>query len=606
MRFCLFILLFVPQLVIAQKWVAIDDDIAPIDRKDALMRQPAGTLGTDTTEIKQFLMDEVDNLKAPNVGLALENFAQSPKAKHYRFVQTLNGRKVFRGSVKLNVGNDGKILSLFDHTFGIQNDVDATFPDHGPYHEGLAVHYREPHNGILDHYNLEEVYFEENGLLIPAIRLEVAEKTDRYYELVLNKDVKVVYQNDLLCYAAPQDTTVTVWVFNPDPLTTAHQNYGAPYADAGDQDILQLNAERIAVEVPATFENDTFFLRNDFVQIRDFSFPDVAPVTSITPEFNYTRAESGFEDGNAFYHLTTFQQYIQSLGFTDLANYRIDVDPHALNGADNSNFNGAFNPPQLKFGEGGVDDAEDADVIIHEYGHAISNSAAPNTNVGGSERSALDEALGDYFASSYSRYLSTFRWADVFTWDGHNEYWGGRSSVSNDHYPEDLTNNLYGDADIWSATLMQIWGDIGREATDAIMLQTTYSFATGMTMPQAALAFIQADTLLFGGAHHDPIYQRMFDRGLLPASIGIDEVNPQEETFRVFNTKGFASGTQPLRIVSDKGISANLYNALGQRLQSYSAPNGVLHVPSNGLQSGVYILELSNDKDRKAIKLVKN
>lgn len=604
MRFLL-LLLLVPFFSFGQKWVGIDDDIAPIDRKDAVMRQPAGTLGTDTTEIKHFIMDEVANLKASNVGLVLENFVESPKAKHYRFVQTVNGRKIFRGSVKLNVGNDGKILSLFDHTFSIQNDVDASFPDHGPYHEGLAVHYREPHNGILDHYNLEEVYFEENGLLVPAIRLEVLEKTDRYYELVLNKDIKVIYQNDLLSYAAPQDSTVTIWVFNPDPLTTANQTYGAPYADAGDTDILQLNAERVAREVQATYDNETFSLKNDYVQIRDFSSPNVAPVTSITPEFNYTRSESGFEDGNVFYHLTTFQLYVQSLGF-NLVNYRIDADPHALFGADNSNFNGGANPPQLNFGEGGVDDAEDADVIIHEYGHAISNSAAPNTNFGGSERSALDEALGDYFASSYSRFLSQYRWSDVFTWDGHNEYWNGRSSVSNDHYPEDLANSLYADADIWSATIMQIWGDIGREATDAIMLQTTYSFATGMTMPQAALAFLQADTLLFGGAHHDPIYQRMYDRGLISSSTGVDEVNTQQETFRVFNTKGFASGTEPVRIVSDKAISANLYNALGQRLQTYSAPNGVLHVPSNGLQSGIYILELSNGKDRKAIKLVKH
>ncbi|MEZ4916786.1 MAG: hypothetical protein R2836_07345 [Chitinophagales bacterium] len=55
---------------------------------------------------------------------------------------------------------------------------------------------------------------------------------------------------------------------------------------------------------------------------------------------------------------------------------QISVDTHGNNGADNSFFSPAT-PLRLIFGEGGVDDAEDADVIIHEYGHAISHFAAP-------------------------------------------------------------------------------------------------------------------------------------------------------------------------------------------------------------------------------------
>jgi hypothetical protein len=535
----------------------------------------------------------------------LENQIASPKGVHYRFSQTINDRKVYRGSVKLNVDNDGRLLSLFDHTFEVPNFLDSEFPNHQPYHDGLMVHYETPNNGRLHNYTLSEVYFPEENELVPAIHLEVVETTNRYYELVLNKEVRVIYQNDLLSYSAPQDSIITMWVFNPDPLSSANQTYGVPYSDAFDMDVLELNAEREMVQAPVTFENDTFFLRNDYVAIKEFSLPSIEPAYSLTSEFNFTRAEPGFEDVNAFYHITAFQAHIQTLGFSNIVDYPIEVDVHALNGSDNSNFNPGFNPPRLQFGEGGVDDAEDADVIIHEYGHAVMHAAAPGTN-NGTERKALDEAAGDYFASSYSRHISNNRWEDVFTWDGHNEFWPGRSSVSSDHYPEDVDNNIYSDADIWSATLMEIWGDIGRDATDAIMIQAAYSFSEGMTMPQAALLFLQADTLLFGGTNFTPIRQRMYDRGLIPWNVGIEDQEYIAKPFRVYNSAGFTAGTGPMQVVSNQEFRANLFNSVGQLISSSGSDSNQFMLKSDGLSSGVYVLKIELEGIGGAVKLVKN
>jgi Zn-dependent metalloprotease len=602
----IFSMLLVKFSAFGQKWEALNDADHVVDRLEATMTRPDAHL-TDTVLIRDFLKNYLVNLKHQAADVVVWSHTSSPKGEHYLFHQTLNGRPVFRGTVKVNTDKAGHVLSVFDHTRPVPDQIDPVFPNHQLYHDGLMVHYEHADNGQLHHYRLEEVYFPGEFGLEPAIRLEVAENTDRHYELVLNKDVKVVYQNDLLMYAAPPETdsAVTAWVFLPDPLTSANQNYGSPYSDQNDQDVTELNAQRTQVQINVTLQNDTFFLRNAYASIEDYSAPFVAPAFSLSPSFNFTRAQDGFEDVNAYYHVNAIQQHMQQLGFADLVNYPIAIDVHALSGSDNSNFNPAFSPPRLQFGEGGVDDAEDADVVVHEYGHAIMHSAAPNTN-NGTQRKTLDEAVGDYFASSYSRAISSFRWEDVFTWDGHNEYWLGRSSVSSDHYPEDLQNNIYSDADIWSATLMQVWGDIGRDVTDAIMLQAAYSFSENMTMPQAALLFLQADTLLFNGAHFTPIRQRMFDRGLLPWNVGSDEPTNVASAYSVSGTGLFAAGNGVVSISGPNEFLVTVFDAAGRMVLSSSVNNGQFSVSPDGLRSGLYLFELRSQKGVETLKVVRH
>lgn len=584
--------------ICAQKhWVAEDGAKHSIDAKVAQLSQPNENWPADVDKITEVLSEKLPNLSPSGVGLRLTDFVISPGAKHYRFQQTLFGRDVFRASVKLNVGHNGRVLSIFDHTSATGSATDHVFPDHAPYRAGLEDHYSYKPNGDLEWYKLTEVYFpDENGVLSPCIRLEVFDQLGRYYEMVLNKQVRVIYQNDLLAYhhlPEPIDTLVTLSVFMPDPLTTAQVLYGAPYADNNDADSPQLTAQRVNAQARVTFDNGTFYLKGPYLEIQETSPPTVAPATSGTNVFNFTRSQDGFEDINAYYHIWAFQHYMQSLGFNSLVNYPISVDTHALNGSDNSNFNPGASPPRLSFGEGGVDDAEDADVVIHEYGHAIMHSAAPNTN-NGVERKALDEAVGDYFASSYSRALNIFGWDRVFSWDGHNEFWPGRNSVSTDHYPENLQMNMYSDADIWSATLMQIWGDIGREITDALMLQAAYSFSEGMTMSQAAVLFIQADTILFSGAHFAPIRQRMFDRGLIPWNVGLPEQTNARH--RVLGSAQFATGQGPLIIELPEATTGHyeLLDVMGRTLQN-GAINGNRLILLPRQTAGTYVIHLMPD-----------
>ena len=60
---------------------------------------------------------------------------------------------------------------------------------------------------------------------------------------------------------------------------------------------------------------------------------------------------------------------------------------------------------ELRFGKGGVDDAEDAEVILHEYGHAIHDSQ--NFSFATEEAGAISEGFGDYWAVTVGNVVAT-------------------------------------------------------------------------------------------------------------------------------------------------------------------------------------------------------
>ena len=106
-------------------------------------------------------------------------------------------------------------------------------------------------------------------------------------------------------------------------------------------------------------------------------------------QFHYRRDDDRFEQVMAYYWVTEAQKYIQSLGFgSTLRPVNKESQDIRINqlGIDNS-----FSWDKkdlLRFGKGGVDDAEDAEVILHEYGHAIQDSQQTPFGFGAPSRPA--------------------------------------------------------------------------------------------------------------------------------------------------------------------------------------------------------------------------
>ena len=141
------------------------------------------------------------------------------------------------------------------------------------------------------------------------------------------------------------------------------------------------------------------FLRGDYASI--ISETGNAAY-SPTNTFRYTRHQDEFEQVMAYYWITEAEKYIQSLGFGSrfrAVNDRPQNVRLNQSGADNS-FATDHPKNELRFGKGGVDDAEDAEVILHEYGHAIHFSQ--NFSFASEEDGAISEGFGDYWSADVS------------------------------------------------------------------------------------------------------------------------------------------------------------------------------------------------------------
>ena len=138
-----------------------------------------------------------------------------------------------------------------------------------------------------------------------------------------------------------------------------------------------------------------------------------------------TRSDNRFEALMAYYQINRSQRYIQSLGFSEsnpspngIADrvQRAVADAYRL---DNS----AYSPfsQTITYGTGGVDDAEDGDVIVHEYAHAMQDSQSPA--FGHSTRNqliGLAEGSADYWAAVMSwlaRHTTNEDAVCIFDWD---------------------------------------------------------------------------------------------------------------------------------------------------------------------------------------------
>jgi Zn-dependent metalloprotease len=235
--------------------------------------------------------------------------------------------------------------------------------------------------------------------------------------------------------------------------------------------------------------------------------------------FNYNRSQKGFEQVMGYYHITKTQEYIHTLGFTDVNNSAQKYRTTGLS-ADNSFYDPSVD--RITFGTGGVDDAEDAEVIWHEYGHAIQDDQVPGF---GStlQAGSIGEGFGDYWAFTMSVPVSantaTTPLACIADWDSVS-YTSGtphclRRVDGNKIYPRDAVGEVHTDGEIWSRALWDIHNALGRTQANTIVLEAQFGFAPNTTFAAAANKIVATAQSLYGATAASACQSAMHARGFI-------------------------------------------------------------------------------------------
>lgn len=304
-------------------------------------------------------------------------------------------------------------------------------------------------------------------------------------------------------------------VFDPSPVVS-QQN--GDLKDAADAD----SAVPAAAYSTVTLKNldGSGYLRGSWARVINKTSGKQPAAYSSTNTFNFTRSNDKFEQVTAYHAVDQVQTWIQSLGFTNINNESQDLKINT-DTADNSAF--YYPADYIELGSGGVDDAEDVEVVWHEYGHAVHYAQVPNYGTN-HDSNSIGEGFGDYLAAAMTQGNSPDTaitpWACVMDWDSVS-YTSTKPHcirrLDTGKTLADETGEVHDDGEIWSHALWEINKAFGREKATKIILEAQFNFSPSTSFEAAAQRTVDAALALYDQATADTVEATFLERGINPA-----------------------------------------------------------------------------------------
>jgi hypothetical protein len=253
------------------------------------------------------------------------------------------------------------------------------------------------------------------------------------------------------------------------------------------------------------------------------------PAWSGDGRFIFNRHQDQFEQVMGYFWVNQAQEYLQSLGFgSTLRPILMSPFPVKINQFGGDNSYETDKPFRVRLGKGGVDDAEDAEVIVHEYGHAVHQSQVPG--FGSSlQAGSIGEAFGDYLAVTVGLDADhQYGWPMrtdapcVADWDS-TSYTSDvphcLRRLDTDKTTADIIGEVHADGEIWSGALWDIRQSyvglgLGSRRWDTTLVDSQFGYAPDTSFSAAAMQTYQTAQVRDGTAAANVVRAAFAARGI--------------------------------------------------------------------------------------------
>ncbi len=477
---------------------------------------------------------------------------------HVQLQQTANGVPVFGSTITVSLPRDGRepiVRSRYSSLPVEATGVTVT----GATARAVAVdRLGATPDGSTEVVPAELVYFPVGKALKAAWQL-ILRTTQPYGTWLVISDAatgETLYHHDLLQFDSGR-------VFDPNPAQSNGGISPAPHCDnATNEGLLSGQYMSKILQGIAPAQNK---LKGEWVDLTapGITTPYKSAGQANEPSRNYIYGcnDDRFEEAMIYYHLDRTQRKIQALGFTGgmgVVHRSISAHAHFMpdcnaffdpttRGLHYGDFDGPGVFPGSCAGNPALyDSGEDADWIIHEYGHAIQDDITPGYAFGPYPLSEQAGAIGEGFSDFLAAVMNDDPcWGEYVTLGASacGGLPGARWLQNENVYPADFeacpdvdyngvsadgaeSEEVHCGGQVWGGALWDLLELIGgglptqqaRDIALTLVLESQFYLDQQASFNEAAAAICLADSILYDGSHAVGIGAAFSGRGISSAA----------------------------------------------------------------------------------------